>query len=109
MSLIELMLRSVEALSANHFNWLRQIALPHWYQRYNRSMWVTGSNRPLGKQELTREDVEGDIQHLLYEVQESSSQEIMGVREIRDLSLIWEQIANVKSMKDCHHCVRKTH
>lgn len=109
MSLIELMLRSVEALSANHFNWLRQIALPHWYQRYNRSMWVTGSNRPLGKQELTREDVQRDIQHLLYEVHESNSQEIMGMREIRDLSSIWEQIANSKSMKDCHHCVRKNH
>lgn len=105
--LMEAMLNSMEALSANHFNWLRQIALPHWYQRYNRSMWVTGSNRPLGKQELTREDVQRDIQHLLYEVHESNSQEIMGMREIRDLSSIWEQIANAKSMKDCHHCVRK--
>ena len=108
-SLIELMLRSVEALSANHFDWLRRIALPHWYQRYNRSLGVSNSHRLLGKQELTREDVQGDIQHLLYEVYESNSQEIMEMREIGDLRLIWEQIANSKSVKDCHHCIRNNH
>ena len=109
MSLIEAMLRSVEALSANHFNWLRQIALPHWYQRYNRSTSVTNLNHPLGRQELTREDVQADIQYLLYEVHESNSQAIMRMREIRGLSSIWEQIANAKSMKDCNHCIRKNH
>lgn len=109
MALTELMLRSVEALSANHFNWLRQIALPHWYQRYNRSLWVTSSNQPLGKQELTREDVQGDIQYLLYEVHESNCQEIMGMREIRDLSLLWQQLTDSKFMKDCDHCNRRNH
>lgn len=106
-SLIEAMLRSVEALSANHFNWLRQIALPHWYQRYNRPMLVSTSNQSLGKQELTREDVQGDIQHLLYEIHESNSQEIMEMHEIKDLSLTWEQLTNSKFMKDCNHCLKK--
>lgn len=108
-SLIEAMLRATEALSANHFHWLRRIALPHWYQRYNRSMVVTSSNRSSGQQELTREDVQGDIQHLLYEIHVSNSQEIMEMHEIKDLSLTWEQLTNSKFMKDCNQCIIKIH
>lgn len=106
MALIEAMLRSVEALSATHFNWLRRIALPHWYQRYNRSMLVANSNHSHEKQELTREDVQGDIQHLLYEIHESNSQEIMKMHEIRELSLTCEQLTNSTLMKDCNHCIK---
>lgn len=108
-SLIEAMLRSMEALSANHFHWLRQIALPHWYQRYNPSIVVVNSNRSLGKQDLTREDVQGDIQHLLYEIHESNSQEIMEMHEIKELGLTWQQLAYSKSTKDCNHCFKRNY
>ena len=108
-SLIEAMLRAMEALSANHFHWLRQIALPHWYQRYNRSMLVTSPNQFPGKQELTQEDIQGDIQHLLYEVHESNSQDIMEMHEIKELSLAWEQLPYSKSTKDCNLCLKKNH
>lgn len=106
-SLIEAMLHAVEALSANHFHWLRQIALPHWYQRYNQSMLGASLDQSRGKQELSQDDVQGDIQYLLYEVHESSSQDIMKMREIKDLSLMWEQLTGFKFMKDCKHCIRK--
>lgn len=106
-SLIDAMLHSMEALSANHFNWLRQIALPHWYQRYNSSVAVSRSDLFVRKQELSREDVRGDIQHLLYEVQESNVPNIMELREIQDLNRIWEQLTDSKSVKDCNHCINQ--
>jgi hypothetical protein len=108
-SLIDAMLHSMEALSANHFNWLRRIALPHWYQRYSSSMAVSRSDLYIRKQELTREDIRGDIQHLLYEVQESNSPEIMQLREIQELNRIWEQLTDSKSVKDCNHCINQIH
>ena len=108
-SLMEAMLRSMEALSANHFNWLRQIALPHWYQRYNRSMVFVTSDSSIRKQELTREDIQGDIQHLLHEIRESNSSEIMEMPETRNLSLIWEQLTDAQTMKNCNHCINTIH
>jgi hypothetical protein len=107
--LVEAMLQSMEALSASHFNWLRQIALPHWYQRYNRSVVVTNLDATFRKQELTREDIEGDIQHLLYEIRESNLPDIMEMPETRNLSRIWEQLTSAKSMKDCNHCINTIH
>jgi hypothetical protein len=108
-SLIDAMLHSMEALSAKHFNWLRRITLPHWYQRYNSSVSVGRSELFVRKQELAREDVWGDIQHLLYEVQESNSPDIMELREIQDLKQIWEQLTDSKSVKDCNHCINQIH
>ena len=106
-SLIDAMLHSMEALSANHFHWLRQIALPHWYQRYNSSMAASRSDLFVRKQELSRQDVQGDIQHLLYEVQKSNSPDIMELREIKNLHRMWEQLTDCKSVKDCNHCINK--
>lgn len=106
-SLIDAMLHSMEALSANHFNWLRRIAQPHWYQRYNSSIAVSRSDLYVRKQELTREDIRGDIQHLLYEVQASNSPDIMELREIQDLNQIWEQLTDAQSVKDCNHCIHR--
>ncbi len=108
-SLVEAMHRSIEALSANHFNWLRRIALPFWYQRYNRSLVVTSQDASIRKRELTREDVQGDIQHLFYEIHESNSRNIMEMHEIKELNLIWEQLTDSKSTKNCNHCINRIH
>ena len=106
-TLVEAMLRSMEALSANHFHWLRQIALPHWYQRYSRS--VVSLDASFRKQEFTREDIQGDIQHLLYEIRKSNSPEIMEMPETKRLNRIWEQLADSQSLKDCNHCIHVIH
>lgn len=106
-SLEEAMLQSMEALSANHFNWLRQIALPHWYQRYNRSMVVADLDVSFRKQEPSREDILGDIQHLLYEIRESNSPDIMQMPETKRLNEIWQQLSDSASEKDCNHCINK--
>jgi hypothetical protein len=108
-SLIEAMLCSMEALSANYFNWLRRVALPHWYQRYNRSLIVITSENPTRKQDPTREDIQKDIQHLLCEIRASNSREIMEMQETKNLNFILEQLSDSNSMKNCNHCINQIH
>lgn len=108
-TLVEAMLQTVEALSANHFDWLRHIALPHWYQRYNRSTIVAGSDVSFQKQDFAQEEILGDIQHLFYEIRESNSPEIMQMPETKSLSLILDQLTASKSLKDCSHCINVIH
>jgi hypothetical protein len=106
-TLVEAMLRSMEALSANHFHWLREIALPHWYQRYSRS--VISLDASVRKQEFTREDIQGDIQHLLYEIRRSNLPDIMEMPETKKLNRIWEQLIDSQSLTDCNHCIHVIH
>jgi transposase len=108
-TLVEAMLQSMEVLSANHFHWLRQIALPHWYQRYNRSVAVANLDVSFRKQEFTREDIRGDIQHLLYEIRESNSPDIMEMPETKRLNRMWEELTDTHSPKDCSHCIHVIH
>lgn len=108
-SLMEAMLRSVETLSANHFNWLLGIALPHWYQRYNRSLLSPNKDSSFHKQELSRDEILGDIQHLLHEIHASNSHDIMEMPETKTLSLIWERLSDPKSRKNCSLCIKQVH
>ncbi len=107
--LMEAMLNSMEALSANYSNWLRQIALPHWYQRYNRSLVIAASANSSQKQELLQEDIWADIQHLLYEIRESSSSEIMDMPETKNINRVWEQLMDPKSVLECDACLKFVH
>jgi hypothetical protein len=104
-SLMEAMLNAMEALSANHFNWLRAIAMPHWYQRYSRSFSFGSRDGSIRKPEVTREDILGDIQHLLYEIRESNLSDIMEMPETKNLNLLWAQLNDAKSVNDCNHCI----
>jgi|RhiMethySRZTD1v2_1073278.scaffolds.fasta_scaffold10405_2 transposase-like protein DUF772 len=106
-TLVEAMLCSMEALSATHFHWLRQIALPHWYQRYSRS--IISLDASFRKQEFTREDIQGDIQHLLYEIRRSNLPEIIEMPETKRLNRIWEQLTDAQSLEDCKHCIHAIH
>jgi hypothetical protein len=104
-SLMEAMLSSIEALSASHFDWLREIALPHWYQRYTRSFAFASLNGTIRRPVVTREEIQGDIQHLLYEIRKSNRSDIMEIPETKNLILMQEQLSNAKSMNDCGHCI----
>jgi len=106
-TLVEAMLCSVEALSATHFHWLRQIALPHWYQRYSRS--IISLDASIRKQEFTREDIQGDIEHLLCEIRRSNLPEIIEMPETKRLNRIWEQLTDAQSLEDCNHCIHAIH
>lgn len=108
-TLVEAMLQIMEALSASHFIWLRQIALPHWYQRYSRSAVMARSDVSFRKQDFAQDEILGDIQHLLYEIRESNLPEIMQMPETERLSRIWQQLSDPVLMKECNHCINAIH
>jgi len=103
-SIVKTMLRCIEALSANNFDWLRQIALPHWYARYGHSGIMVGSGFSIQQKDLTLEDVAGDIHHLLQEASRSPSLEINELQEIRTLRNIWGQMSNCQFEVQCTYC-----
>jgi hypothetical protein len=104
-AIVKAMFRCIEVLSANYFHWLRQIALPHWYERYSRSCVAVGSGSSIRQKELTMEDLTGDIRHLLQEASQSRSPEINEVQEIQVLRQIWGQISQYKSDIKCAYCL----
>ena len=104
-SLVKAMFRCIEALSANHFHWLRQVTLPHWYERYNHSWVTSGPDISIPQKELTMDDLARDIEHLLQEASQSRSREINEVQEIKVLRQIWGQVSHNKSDIRCAYCL----
>lgn len=108
-SLMEVMLSAMEALSANHFKWLLAIALPHWYQRYHRSLVLPGTDGSMRKQEVSREDIQRDLEHLLFEIHKSHLHDIAEMHETKKLNLIWAQLTAPNIPKNCHQCIITIH
>lgn len=102
--IVKSMFRCIEALSANYFHWLRQIALPHWYTRYGHSWMMVGSGASTQQKELTLEEVAGDIEHLLNEASQSSSLEINELSEIKILRSVWGHLSNCQLKVQCNYC-----
>jgi len=103
-SIVKAMFRCIEVLSANYFHWLRQIALPHWYERYSRSWVTSGPDISIPQKELTMDDLARDIQHLLQEASQSRSREINEIQEIQVLRQIWGRMSQYKSDIKCAYC-----
>jgi hypothetical protein len=104
-SVVKAMFRCIEALSANYFHWLRQIALPHWYERYSHSRVTDGLGISIRQKELTLDDLTGDIQHMLQEASQSRSREINDIQEIKVLRHIWDRISRYKFDTQCAYCL----
>lgn len=87
----ETIFQALGALAIKYPEWLRQIALPHWYGRF--SALSRNSNPPssMRQQEFTMQKLGTDIQHLLEEVQQSNLDGIEEIQEIRRLQHIWER------------------
>jgi hypothetical protein len=85
------MQQALGALAATHPVWLRQIALPHWYGRFN---YLSSGSKPsesMRQNELSMEELGADIHHLLKEVHRSNFHEINEIQEIKALHRIWER------------------
>ena len=103
-SVVEAMFYAIEALSANHFNWLRQIALPHWYERYSHSLLMFNSSLSIRQKEYTTDDLRVDIDYLLQAVDQSNSQTINEIPEIKTLRHMWDQLLHYKPEDQCAYC-----
>ena len=85
----EAMYQALGALAGKYPEWLRQIALPHWYGRFSD---LSFAALPASKrqQELAMQKLGTDIQYLLTEVHQSNLREINEIQEIQTLQQIWE-------------------
>jgi hypothetical protein len=107
--------QALEALAARFPQWLRTIALPHWYGRYNPTISLFDITILPAQQRLFMEEIELDIRYLLEKVQQDSTREISELNEIRSLKQVWlQQLQTLKplesdrlellSPKDCESC-----
>jgi hypothetical protein len=112
------MSQAIEALVRRFPEWLRMIALPHWYGRYNHTVPSFDLAATLGQQELFIQEIITDIRYLVEEKQRSGSQEINELRELKFLERIWasqeQNTAQVLESKDqpmainsCDSCLFK--
>jgi hypothetical protein len=83
--------QALEVLALQFPQWLRKVALPHWYGRYNRATPRLEVAMLLGQQRFLMEEIGADIHHLLSEVHQSGSRELNELHEIKVLSQIWAQ------------------
>jgi hypothetical protein len=88
---IDAIYQGLEALAVTDPEWLRQITLPHWYERYtpkrrlplvlfSDDTWKTRSLR-----------MAADIQYLLGEIDKSNNPDLTSLQEIQEIRRIWEE------------------
>ena len=96
------MYQALGALAGKYPEWLRQIALPHWYGRFSdlSSAALPASTRQQG---LAMQKLGADIHHLLEEVQQSNSSEINEMQEIQALQHIWERQYQKPTLRPHNH------
>ncbi len=86
---VETMRNAVEALAASHTEWLRSIALPHWYSRYNSSNSLLLFPRSFHKTKDLLMAIGKDGQHLLDAVDGSDEPGLALLPEILTLRQEW--------------------
>jgi transposase len=107
--------QALEALAARFPQWLRTIALPHWYGRYNPAIGLFDITILPEQQRFFMEEIGLDIGYLLEKVRQRSTREIGELNEIRSLKQVWLQELQtlspvepdrleLSSLKDCEHC-----
>lgn len=93
-SVVEAMLQALESLAATHGTWLRKIARPYWYIRYNRQTRLNYWHRPIEKWQKITVEIAGDIQYLLEQIDQSDTPSLEALPTIRELKSVWtEQFA----------------
>ena len=103
----------LEVLAVRFPEWLRKIALPNWYGRYNHKTPGLEAGNWSNPPEFSMEEIAADIDHLLDEVHRSSAPEVSKLKEIKALERVWNQpIKNLLTHKhepmkpkDCASCV----
>ena len=101
---VEAMFHAIEALSANHFTWLSKVAAPHWYERYSPSLLLLNSSLSIRQKEFSTDDLRLDIEYLLQAADQSTSQKINEVSEIKILKERLDQLLHYRPENQCAYC-----
>lgn len=88
---IEAMHRVLESLACTDPDWLRQIALPYWYERYRRGRRWPRVSFSSEKWNTRLQQIAADIQYLLGEIDKSHDQSLVSLQEIQKIRWIWKE------------------
>ena len=87
---VEAMQLVLEALASHHSEWLRKIALPHWYERYNPAMnWEKKFN--YGDLASGAEIIGADMCYLLERIEQYGIPAMLACEEVQDLESVYNQ------------------
>jgi hypothetical protein len=89
--IVEAIYQGLEALAVTDPEWLRQITLPHWYERYTpkRRLPVIQFSDDTWKTRSLR--MAADIQYLLGEIDKSHNPDLTALPEIQEIRRIWDE------------------
>jgi len=76
-------------------DWLREIALPHWYHRYGHTSPGASQARVEGASTCLLDTIQSDVAHLLKMVQCVGPPELEALLEIQALRALWHRQAKV--------------
>jgi len=80
---------AVESLATHRPEWLRAIALPHWYAQYGRLPVTFPLPHTGEEQERLAQEIGGDATYLLETVQQNTDPGLAGIPEVQALREIW--------------------
>lgn len=88
---IDALSQGLQALAVTNPEWLRQVALAQWYERYNpnRRLPLIQFSDELWKSRSLR--MAADIQYLLEEIDKSNDSELNALQEIQEIRRIWQE------------------
>ena len=99
---VEAMYRALESLTLTDAEWLRQIALPHWYERYSRRKRITFWPNGKGEWLTMTHEIGADIHYLLGEIDRSHQPAITSLREVQLLRQACEEHFEVSTVQATH-------
>lgn len=88
---VEAMHQALETLAVTNPEWLRQVALPYWYDRYSRRTRMPSFQNSEGEWLKKALQVGSDIQYLLGEIAKMNDPRLSALPEITGLRRVWDE------------------
>ena len=88
---VEGMHQALEALAVTNPEWLRQVTLPYWYDRYNRRTPTSILHNFDKKWKAKVLEIGSDIQYLLGEIDNAQQRSLASLPAVKCLRQIWEE------------------
>ena len=86
---IQAMCQTLEIVAGKYPQWLRKVALSHWYGRYNRLSPGQAATLSLCGQENPMEAIGADIHYLITQMIQSGTREMNELPEVKSLYRVW--------------------
>jgi hypothetical protein len=85
----EAMHQALEILAVSNPEWLRQVTLPFWYDRYSRQNQNPSYRSSEGRWNIKVLEIAADIQYLLDQIEQAHSPALASLPEVKELRRVW--------------------